>query len=435
MSKPRRPQAAPPASAAAGRHDGAPPARGGGADATAEALHVAEAELRAQNEALIDARDLLDAERLRYQDLFDFAPEAYLVTDGHGKVLEANHAASELLNEPASYLPGRPLASYVAPAHRREFRWALARLAAGGHGRGEWTWAVRPRKCPPVDADATAVTDRDALGRVKAIRWLLRDVRARRRAEQEIAAYQQRLQSLAAELALAEERERRRLAVELHDTVSQQLAMAKVRLGQARQKAVLAPVAEAIEAARNLVDEALKQTRSLTFELSPPVLYELGFVAAVEWLAERVQKRGGPVVLVTCAADCRDTRLPEPLAILLFQAVRELLNNVVKHAAARNVDVIIAPEGRNYTVVVRDDGRGFDPSDARSSSGDDTGFGLFSLRTRLGHLGGQFHVESAPGQGTRVALSVPLWPVAAGDDRPAGSSDPALAMSTSQAAN
>jgi PAS domain S-box-containing protein len=390
-------------------------------DVAMEQLRVAQAELMAQNEELAAARDALDREHRRYQDLFDSAPDGYLVTDPLGKVLDANFAAASMLNLAVDQLTRKPLATYVAAEDKRAFRAGLLCVVNGERERGEWTLRLQPRRRPAFEADVSVAPVRDHLGRVTTLRWMIRDVSERRRAEQELDAYQRRLESMSAELALAEERERRRLAAALHDTISQPLAMAKMKLGQARQKANEPAAAAAIEAARQLLDEALQQTRSLTFEISPPVLYELGFVPAVEWLAERANKRDGVCVLVTGATSCRAARLPEPLAVLLFQTVRELLANVVKHAAARNVDVVLTCEGRDLVVVVRDDGRGFDPAEARSAEGDDTGFGLFHVRTRLEHLGGRFEVHSEPGAGTRVTVAVPLPPDSLG---PAGAAPP-----------
>lgn len=377
-------------------------------DRTLEELRVAEAELRAQNDELAAARDALEHEHRRYQDLFDAAPDGYVVTDALGHVLDANFAAASLLNLTVAQLVRKPLATYVDAPDKRAFRANLQRVVRGECERVEWTLRLQPYQRPAYEADVSVVPVRDRQGRVTSLRWMLRDVTERRRVEQELAAYQRRLESMSAELALAEERERRRLAVALHDTISQPLAMAKMKLGQARHKAKDPGAIDAIEAARQLLDEALQQTRSLTFEISPPVLYELGFVSAVEWLAERANKHDGLSVMVTGSNECRAAQLPEPLTVLLFQAVRELLANVVKHANARNVDVILACHGRELAVVVRDDGRGFDAAEVRSAGGDDTGFGLFSLRTRLEHLGGRFEVRSQPGAGTRVTVAVPL---------------------------
>jgi signal transduction histidine kinase len=139
--------------------------------------------------------------------------------------------------------------------------------------------------------------------------------------------------------------------------------------------------------------------------LSPPILYDLGFEAAVEWLADTVREQHG--ILVQVSKDAHHKPMNDEIRVLLFQAVRELLFNVVKHAKAQVVKVSLDRERMNLRVQVADDGvgLGIDPKSAAAAA---QGFGLFSIRERLKHLGGNMEVESEPGRGTRVTLTVPL---------------------------
>jgi signal transduction histidine kinase len=143
----------------------------------------------------------------------------------------------------------------------------------------------------------------------------------------------------------------------------------------------------------------------LTFKISPPILYELGLEAALEWLTERFGREHG--LLTFFESDRQPKSLDEDLKILVFQAVQELLVNVVKHANARNLKVSVWREGDILQVGVEDDGVGFNPQDLGLRHGEG-GFGLFSIRERLRPLGGNLRVSSEPGQGTEVTLSVPL---------------------------
>ena len=157
---------------------------------------------------------------------------------------------------------------------------------------------------------------------------------------------------------------------------------------------------------RRLINQAIRDSRSLIFELSPPILYELGLVAALEWLAEQFCQQHQ----MTCEfrGDGRDQRLPENLEVVLFQAVRELLVNVAKHARAKKAEISVSRTGGNFLVKVDDNGVGFDDSLVDSASGRHGGFGLFSIRERLTHLGGTLAVDSRPGVGTRITLVAPL---------------------------
>jgi PAS domain S-box-containing protein len=152
-----------------------------------EELQVTEEELRIQNEQLIVAQELVEAERLRWWELFQHAPDAYLVTDPAGTILEANHAASSLLNVPARRIARKPLGVFVAPAARREFRARLAQAAQLGRLE-DWEATLRPRGREPVEVACTVTAVRGDAGAVDALRWTVRDVTERRRAEENARA-------------------------------------------------------------------------------------------------------------------------------------------------------------------------------------------------------------------------------------------------------
>ena len=236
---------------------------------------------------------------------------------------------------------------------------------------------------------------------------MTQDITMRRKAEDEIRSNQARLQSLASELSLTEERERRRLATDLHDHIGQALAVSKIKLGVLQKTANSPDIANPLGEVRELIEKMIKDTRSLTFELSLPVLYELGFEAAVEWFAKHIRTQYGLQVEVT-----RDT-VPIPvddeLKVLLFRSVRELMINIVKHAQARHawVSIIRRNDGR-VCIEVKDDGVGINGSEGSVSEDNGRGFGLFSIRERLHYLGGGVDVVSGQDAGTQVTLMLPL---------------------------
>ncbi len=170
---------------------------------------------------------------------------------------------------------------------------------------------------------------------------LFEDITERRESEEKIRTYQAQLQSLASELSLTEERERRRLATVLHDHIAQLLVVAKGKFEKLQESALYRSLANPMEEIRKLIEESIRYTRSLVFELSPPILYDLGFEPAMEWLAEHMENQYGLVVHV------EDDGQPKPLdneaRVLLFRAVRELLFNVLKHAQASSARYSHAP--------------------------------------------------------------------------------------------
>jgi signal transduction histidine kinase len=249
------------------------------------------------------------------------------------------------------------------------------------------------------------------------IYFLNREINERKRVEGKVAVYQENLRSLASQLTLAEERERRRLAVDLHDRIGQGLALANIKLGEL-QKSVANkfpgfPTAE-LEKTSSLLEQAIRDTHSLTFKISSPILYELGLEAALEWLTEQIQEEYG--IAASFTSDGQAMPLDHDVRILLFQAVSELLVNVVKHSQARNVAVSIWSEAEELKIDVDDNGIGFEVEKIGARWWGGGGFGLFSIRERLQPFGGRLEVKSVPGTGTRVTLTVPLPDTPASDN-------------------
>ena len=234
------------------------------------------------------------------------------------------------------------------------------------------------------------------------------DITARKLSEQQLLEYQHRLQSLAAELSRAEQEERRRLATLLHADVIQSLALSSIKLGTLRKSLSNAGQRSCLDSARSLIEQAIQSTRSLTFQLSPPILHELGLEPALDWLAEQFTGQHG--LRCQFGSDAQPKPLTEEVARVLFAAVRELLMNVVKHAQATQAEVSACREGATICLSVTDNGVGFDTAAAAGRGGKTGGFGLLNIRERLAHLGGSCDLQSEPGHGTRVVLRAPLKP-------------------------
>jgi signal transduction histidine kinase len=224
----------------------------------------------------------------------------------------------------------------------------------------------------------------------------VRTEQLRRRAKQ--------LQALASELTRAEQRERRRLAQLLHDHLQQLLVAAKMQVAILRCHLDGHSAEEAADRLSDLLRQSIEASRSLTVELCPPALYDAGLSAALEWLATRVREQHGLRVEVAAAPQANP--LNESVRVLLFEAVRELLFNIVKHSGQDRAGVEVDLQDGWVTLAVADQGRGFDVASVLET--DHGGFGLFSIKERLEALGGSMRIESKPGLGTRVLLAVPV---------------------------
>lgn len=218
--------------------------------------------------------------------------------------------------------------------------------------------------------------------------------------------YQKELRSLALELSLAEESERRRIATALHERVTQNLALCRIKMGELLRLAPDTAFAQGLNEIQNVVKELIKETRSLTFELSPPHLYEIGLEAAIGQLILQMREQYG--LPATFNDDGQIKPIDDEVRVILFQIVRELLVNIVKHAKAHHAWVCVRRYGSNLQITIEDDGVGFDSSDICFGKKRTQGFGLFSIRERLRYIGGQFEVESEPSCGTKAIIIAPL---------------------------
>ncbi len=218
---------------------------------------------------------------------------------------------------------------------------------------------------------------------------------------------QERLRALTRELTRTEHQERRRIAGELHDYLAQLLVVARLKLAQIRPIVQDAPSHSVVGDMERILDEALTYTRSLVAELYPQVLYHLGLPAALRWLGEQMAHHA--LAVRTVATGVESLKLTDDVAINLFQSVRELLFNVVKHADCPEATVTLGtPGGSELVITVADRGRGFNPGRLEQTVGTTHNFGLFSIRERLESIGGRMTIESRAGGGTRVTLSLPL---------------------------
>jgi signal transduction histidine kinase len=216
----------------------------------------------------------------------------------------------------------------------------------------------------------------------------------------------QKLRLLSTQLSLAEEAERRRIAEMLHEDLQQLLVAARMQLAalcRTRDASEREPITREIA---DVLERSFKLTRSLSVELAPPVLYEHGLAAALEWLAAETRKNYNVEVMVE--ADSLANPKAADVRIFLFRAVRELLLNSLKHAGGSAVHITMQhrrPD--NVRIIVADDGPGFDPNSLDNKRTDSQTVGLLNIRERVSSFGGEFHISSGPKRGTRITLLLP----------------------------
>lgn len=251
--------------------------------------------------------------------------------------------------------------------------------------------------------DGRAHRGQDTLAMLYLASQLFANILQRLNAERELAEYQHKLSSMARDISLSEERTRRRAAIDVHDSIGQNLAVARITLGK-----VLAAGRhdeDALREARTLIDSALRSTRVIISDLSPAILYELGLVAALKSLADRFE----PANSIRCEVSQCGTpwEPPDDLRVELYRVVRELLTNVAKHAEAESVSIHVDWQPDRVRFVVQDDGIGFKDGLRQHDGVGYRGFGIFSVREGIKLMGGAIRIESSRGIGTRIEFSAP----------------------------
>jgi PAS domain S-box-containing protein len=239
---------------------------------------------------------------------------------------------------------------------------------------------------------------------VLAVGDLQAEIERRKTAENVLTAQAAQLRALATELTRAEQRERRRLALVLHDDLQQLLAAAKLRVvGLRREKD--ARISQQAREVDELIAQAITSSRTLTGELSPPILHEGDLAGALEWLARWMKDKHALTVKLDICNE--GARVQADTAAIMFSAARELLFNIVKHANVSTACLELARTNGNIRISVSDKGAGFDIATLELPRQDGGSFGLFSIRERLSIMGGSLSIDSAPGKGCRVDIVSP----------------------------
>lgn len=373
-------------------------------------------------------QQLFEAEE-RWRVTLESIGDAVVATDAHAVVTFVNEVAAELMGSSKEALLGRPLHEVFVILNegtRASVESPVDRVIQEGVvvGLANHTVLVRPdRSEVPIDDSAAPIRDHE--GRLLGVVLVFRDITARKEAEirerqwnrdlehqvrertKELVRSQDQLRGLAAQLAMTEQRERRRLAVNLHDSLAQLLALACMKLGQLKRQVLpeLSRPGSLVAQLDEHLQQCLQSTRTVMAQLSPSVLHDLGFVAGIKWLAEEMRQHDLKVEVSSLTEE--QPTFAEHQGDMLFQCVRELLINVRKHARVQSASVTIekrAPDA--WIVVIEDRGIGFDLSAVEYRSPGEH-FGLFSIQERMEAMDGWCVITSTPGRGTKVELGLP----------------------------
>jgi PAS domain S-box-containing protein len=355
----------------------------------------------------------LETEQRRYRQLFECAPDGYLVTDAQGRILEANRAAGLLFKRNRVQLAGKHLALFIDEGQRRAFREHLRRL---DRGREEFNcpegYRIKLNSGAFQEVTMSVSTARGANGHLSHMGWLMRGTAVRRRSAAEDRATdaglernREALRALTARLLQAQDEERRRVSRELHDDLCQRLAVLILEIETLERNLPLShlQILEQLRSFRERVSDLSDEARHLAYRLHPSVLEDLGLAAAMRsFIKDFAAREGIQVRLVR-------RNLPRPLpletASCLYRVMQESLRNAAKHARTRRISVTLTGSARSIRLSVKDWGMGFDPESLKSKH---NGLGIVGMEERVRQARGTFCLWSGPGKGTQVVVRLPL---------------------------
>ena len=380
-------------------------------------LQVHQIELEMQNEELRTAQEALEESRARYFDLYDLAPVGYLTLSPKGTILAANLKAADLLRAQRGALAQQNISGFVLREDQDIYYQYYRKLFKIGTPQVCELRMLR-QKDSPFWARLEATVTPDATADQMVARLVLTDIAERKQAEEALVDSQtalrkaneeldhraNQLRLLMGDLTLTEQRERKRLSQILHDGLQQYLISAKMSLEGVAEQIENVDLKAAVGEIEKIIAESVRMSRSLSAELSPPILHEGGLSDGLEWLARWMQDKHNFSVDLSIETK---PELPEDVKILVFESVRELLINSLKHSKVRRARVSFKRwNGAGLRIAVSDEGAGFDPGQLKRA-GEDGGFGLFSIRERMGLIGGWLEIKSAPAKGSHITLVIP----------------------------
>ena len=378
-------------------------------------LQVHQIELEMQNEELRRVQLELDASKRRYFDLYEMAPVGYCTLSEKGVILQANLRLASLLGLTQGKLLARPLSRFIHPEDQTVY-YHYRRLISGAVPSPALELRLLRAQAPPFWARIESTLWQDSADAPELLVAIfditpLKQVedrlhRLNEELETQVKARTLHLGQMYARMLTAQEDERKRVALDLHDSLGQTLSAIKLMGGQVLAGSRIKPGEGDLAHLPDMLTAltgAIEDVRQISTNLRPSMLDDLGILAALSWLVRGLMS-AQPGVKVGKAFEVEEAVIPEALKITLFRLVQEAFQNAVKHSQATEIRLSLGLAGGRLTLKISDNGRGFEP---RTGAPHDAlgGLGLASMRERTGFSGGTFELTSSVGNGTQIAAS------------------------------
>jgi PAS domain S-box-containing protein len=339
----------------------------------------------------------------KYRDLYDHAPDMYHSLNRDGIIIDCNETEARMLGYKKEEVIGRPIAAFLTEESRKRYEKEFSTLTEHRELFGLERELVR-KDGSTFTASLNVFVEVDEKGSLLRTKTIGRDMTERKRVEIELRRSRQELRNLSAHIQSAREEERGHIAREIHDELGQTLSKLKLDIAWLKKRLsneqrLLVGKADKMT---ELVDNTIRTVQRISSELRPGVLDYLGLSAAIEWQAKEFRERTGIPCSTEIAPDV-DVE-DQHIAIAMFRIFQETLTNIMRHAKASRVDVVLKQETGVLLLEVRDNGQGI-PEEKIFQH---TSFGLMGIRERARFFNGRVRITGTPGKGTTVAVRIPI---------------------------
>ncbi|NHZ86941.1 MAG: PAS domain S-box protein, partial [Planctomycetia bacterium] len=337
----------------------------------------------------------------RYESIFNGAVDGIVYSDWEGKILSVNLAFTKLIGMKKADLIGKNGTQLVKQLLPKKSMMKKLKFIKNTVLKGE------ALKGLPIEYNNKSLEfyTRKEKGK-PGVTVMVRDVTERNKARKNVELHQNNLATLSNELLVTEEEAKRRLATTLHDKLGQYLVLAKFKTDELNKKTADSENKKIIDEITSFIEEAINESRNITYELSPPILYEMGLIPAISLKLDDIEKSNE--VKTSLIDQSKSYELEEKVQIILYRGINELLQNVLKHSKAESVNVSFKLLTNDYRITVRDNGIGLDLEAMRNKAVSQKKFGLFSIMERIKYIGGSVKIDTKPRKGTKVVINLPI---------------------------
>jgi PAS domain S-box-containing protein len=359
-------------------------------------LRAAQTHLTAYKQA---AKQLRLSE-IQYREIFNSATDGLLIFDLKGNIVEANPQVCKMHQYSHKEFLTLTAKDFIHSEYYHLFHQFKKDMRHKGEFQAEVIHVRRDGSLFPIDVRGTDIVYKGA----KHLLGIIRDITDRKRAEEALRKSEKELRALSSKLLSVQEDEKKRLARDLHDGFGQTLIAIKFGVENSLRELEgrdPATAAQSLEEVIAIVRRAIDEVRRVTTDLRPTILDNLGIVATISWFCQEFQSIC-PAIRVKEHVALKEKQVPRLLKSTIFRILQEAFTNIAKHSKATLAHVALAERGRAIELLIRDNGRGFDPEKLRGINPSSRGMGLTSMHERTMLSGGTFSIASEPGKGTSV---------------------------------